>query len=81
MQLLSFILVTLSSTLLASAQSGFIDLSPADNAKLITDLKQYIPEKRNRFHWEIYKPDAKACSCADAICPTTYGPQSVRDWR
>jgi hypothetical protein len=47
---------------------GLIDLQPLDS-KLLTDTNQYVPERRNKFHWEVQRPVARPCECAEPYCP------------
>ncbi|KAE9977632.1 hypothetical protein BLS_001252 [Venturia inaequalis] len=77
MQLLTILLLALPTLSLASPQSGVIGLEPLD-PKLLTDLNQYVPAKRNKFNWEI-KQRAKAteCECSAPQCPTYLQEASV----
>jgi hypothetical protein len=51
------------------SSSGLIDLQPLDS-KLLTDTNQYVPERRNKFHWEVQRPVAKPCECSEPYCPS-----------
>jgi hypothetical protein len=75
MQLISLILV-LSTVSLTSAQSGVIGLQPHE-PKLLSDLNQYVPQKRIKFKWEIKTPSKGACDCAEPICPDLLNQASV----
>jgi hypothetical protein len=47
---------------------GMIDLQPL-TPQLLSDTNQYVPERRNKFHWEVQRPIAKPCDCPEASCP------------
>lgn len=77
MQLLTVVLLALSSVCLASPQKGLIGLEPLDS-KLLTDLNQYIPAKRNKFNWEIkQKAKGTECACPEPQCPSYLNEASV----
>jgi hypothetical protein len=84
MQLTSLLILALSTLSLAvvdiavgvkptkkanPSSSGLIDLQPLD-PKLLTDTNQYVPEKRNKFHWEVQRPVSKPCECSEPYCPS-----------
>jgi len=76
MQFLSIVLLALSTVSLVSAQNGVIGLQPLD-PKLLTDLNQYVPQKRIRFKWEIKAAPKGECNCPEAICPGVLNEASV----
>lgn len=77
MQLLTVLLLAIPVLSLANPQSGLIGLEPLD-PKLLTDLNQYVPAKRNKFKWEI-KHTAKGteCLCPEPQCPSYLNDASV----
>lgn len=76
MQLITVVLLALSTVCLADAQSGVIGLQPLD-PKLLTDLNQYIPEKRIKFKWEIKQREKGECVCPEPVCPLSLNEASV----
>lgn len=76
MQLITVVLLSLSTVCLADAQSGVIGLQPLD-PKLLTDLNQYIPEKRIKFKWEIKQKEKGECVCPEPVCPQYLNEASV----
>lgn len=76
MQLITVILLALSTVCLADAQQGVIGLQPLD-PKLLTDLNQYIPEKRIKFKWEIKQKEKGQCVCPEPVYPSYLNEASV----
>jgi len=84
MQLTSLLIIALSTLSLAAVNGaaqkpppakkanpsagGLIDLQPLDT-KLLTDTNQYVPDRRNKFHWEVQRPITRPCECAEPYCP------------
>jgi hypothetical protein len=76
MRFLTPLLLALPATCLADPQSGVIGLAPLD-PKLLTDLNQYIPEKRIKFNWEIKQKEKGECVCPEAVCAAWLNEASV----
>jgi hypothetical protein len=76
MQLITVVLLAISTVCLADAQSGVIGLQPLD-PKLLTDLNQYVPEKRIKFKWEIKQREKEECVCPEPVCPQYLNEASV----
>ncbi|KAF2433093.1 hypothetical protein EJ08DRAFT_694756 [Tothia fuscella] len=73
MQLTTFVLLALSALSTSAQKSntqnqGMIAVEPLD-PKLLTDTNQYVPAKRNKFHWEVQREAEKPCECGEAFCP------------
>ncbi|TLD36948.1 hypothetical protein E2P81_ATG02730 [Venturia nashicola] len=73
----TILLLALSTVSLADPQTGVIGFEPFD-PKLLTDLNQYIPSKRNKFNWEVQQHiKGGECVCPDPQCPTYLNEASV----
>ncbi|QDS73662.1 hypothetical protein FKW77_002574 [Venturia effusa] len=68
MHLTAIVLLALSIVCFVDAQHGMVGLQPLD-PRVLTDLNQYIPEKRIRFKWEIKQKEKGECVCPDPACP------------
>jgi hypothetical protein len=70
---LSFAAADIVATVPPSQQTnpsagGLIDLQPL-TPQMLADTNQYVPDRRNKFHWEVQRPISKPCDCPEALCP------------